>query len=1219
MLSPFELLSLRRDHDAEAVQLFLELFLAGIIGFTGSGAMLMLLDKVAAPQKRRRITTATVDVRTRHRSALVQAIPDDVWVIIRHYLDYDIEPSNRGIVEYHRHRRRSYVRFRIAYDTDWYVTELVSEHIDRTQRVYDDPQLVNRHYRSDVVHALTLREFMRTEQIEDEAEARTYLNACNYDRMRLYMMDRYAIELAEPGVHEPYEWFEAAEAVYFPPMREELEFQSNTGRRFQRGEQLYFPLVDRLAQAHWFYSRRIRNAAVCKNAVIRSLKAKFFLDMLNFHAVEAFDLETVRSSKYGLLVSAIAHQLLSALVIVRRCVASTVSHINLDWYWSLPREIQAAVDIVCFTGLLFALRHLWRHNVPELAVRKAGEKMNQYLGFFPGNNAFHRVIVKGELVEIPDRPQATGCHIDEMAMPGSDYLRCKRQPVGAIVVENGPNTVEHFGCFWRLGDKFVTARHCAERLENVVDGVNVYLASVMETHTRTFTIDRTRLYKVDTEFFSCDANLIEDLQVDAFVRPADKGLWAKLGLPAASLKNRSGYNLQVKSVGFDKEGYLVSAAGRTLPDSGFDDIWHTASTEKGFSGSPLMCGKSVIGMHVRAGGEYNVAVRAELIEYLASGNYESSDEIYPDAVEKKTYRQHKYYGEAVKIKKDRYGKFRVLTDSGVLMVGWSRGELIRAFTTREEDDPRAWDELQDLMYSTRPLKQRHAEFDDTRYHENAPLPAVLSVDKPRIYNKSKAPPCVGPSVPEIQPLAKRMFEELKDRIVEQGYVEGQFRYPVMRPKVEETSMRKHLHLFGDRLATVSKPPTEAEMKRAARIVARMMQSASYTPQHDYKTVDGIFKLINSSRIGPQKSSGHPYSDMKLPTNKDVLAHYSERGFAEKVVKEWDDWTPPTAKIFIKGDPTKVAKLDENMPRMIAGMPLDVTVKHAAIFLDASDSVCRNWKKTPVKYSFSPAKPGHLEHMFEIFAGKVWGADKKTWDYNYYKFIATICAYVLQLLANKPAEWSEEQFQEYLREIVLATDQVFGHKKYRCSSGTVFEMAVDGIMPSGWFATILYNSIAQLVIHVLICMRAGMSDDDIVALPFVAGGDDTLQEPVPCGVDKYIELGAELGVKMTIDQYNSITEAEFFSTDLRKGPKGPIFFPRRWTKHIEHLLRVKEEHLLDALSSHMENYRHHPEKFNILADMFQRVKQECPAQADKSFRSRDLLVSLQYGEECNYDC
>jgi len=308
-----------------------------------------------------------------------------------------------------------------------------------------------------------------------------------------------------------------------------------------------------------------------------------------------------------------------------------------------------------------------------------------------------------------------------------------------------------------------------------------------------------------------------------------------------------------------------------------------------------------------------------------------------------------------------------------------------------------------------------------------------------------------------------------------------------------------------------------------------------------------------------------------------------------------------------------------MPRCIAGFPLHVTVKHASMFRKLAFSLVKNWRLTPVKYAFSPGNVGHIEHLKEWLPGKVWESDKSNWDFMFHGWIADATRDVVKALVIKPADWDTERLEKYFKDVDGCWEQVFHTAKYRTSDGTEFSVETPGIMKSGWFMTIAINSIAQLVVHVDACITLGLQDEQILSTPIFVGGDDVNQQPLEgVTVEEYVEAAAKSGVDMEVHERDSLEESEYFSNDIRMNEEGFTFHPKRWTKHIEHLKVVKIEDLGDALCSHMENYRHDVEKFNLLTKMYLNMQDQYPAQFPTSrLRSRELLVAKQRGYEALY--
>nr|UHS72000.1 MAG: hypothetical protein 1 [Luteoviridae sp.] len=945
-------------------------------------------------------------------------------------------------------------------------------------------------------------------------------------------------------------------------------------------------------------------------------------------------------NKYAALAALVLGWLKSFLTIVLGMTMRLCESINLDWYRDMSQEAQAVVDLVSLVVALLILSRAMRGEQLVLVAPRT-KKMDRFLGQVLSEKGMrYKVRVNGTEYTLTADDEVTGIHQDEMAMPGSEYFPCRAQPVGAILVSTGESDIQLFGTFWRMDEYLITARHCSNTLAQST--ARVYLASIRPTKKGNYEIDYSSPYKVDDDFFSPENNVIASFEVDAFAREVEAKVWSAIGLTKASTKIRSSYGQQVHSVGFTGDGLLVSASGKTLQNSGHENLFHTASTQKGFSGSILLCGNSVVGMHVSAAGEHNVAIRVELIQYmidvgtgLENNSKNRKKYTYADASYKEHYRQHKWRGGVASLKLMRDGKYAIVLDNGEATYGWDRQGLVECFGATG-DSRKDEDLFDDMIMDARGIRNvprdRYVEYDDERYHrntfENASVTGSVRRAQKRPAKKAVVQdkeqqayavttglkPVHGPAAPKAQPEATQVIEDHMKEIVELGFEEGQFAYPDMAPATERKSLEAHLRLFDKRVRNVVAPPTEAEMKRCSSLVAQMMEAATFMPDEDYRTEAGVLDVIHSSIIDPKKASGYPYCERGQPTNKQVLASFGEKGFATHVLNEWNN-LDVQAKVFLKGEPTKKTKLAKGMPRVIAGFPLHVTVKHAAIFKPFMKVLTQQWKQIPIKFAFSPALPSHIEHLADTLKGKIWESDKSTWDYMMHLWIAHCCRDSTKLLALKPPSWTEEQYTLYLSDIDGAFAQVFEHTKYRTSDGTLFEPKSKGIMKSGWYMTIAENSIAQLVVHVMTCIRLEMSDEEILATPIVAGGDDVNQDPVPAGISKYVEESAKLGVEMEIHERESLYHSEFFSSDLRKGTEGPQFYPKRWTKHIEHLKVIKRDCLGGALISHMGNYRHDAAKFNLLMKMYVALNDKFPAEFPKSqLVSRNLLLAKQYGYE-----
>lgn len=1002
---------------------------------------------------------------------------------------------------------------------------------------------------------------------------------------------------------------------------------------------------------------------------LKAMLVKRFLDgTLAFASAQPIDVEV--GNKYMKLLVLFTNCVLGTVATAVRCCVKLVSKINLDWYRSLSAEVQALVDVSLLISIWYIAR---RYRQRELPLCEAKEKKeNQYLGQIATETGIvHRILVDGKTLELHNVPQKTGCYEEEMSMPGSEYFPCKKMPIGAILVSTQSSELALFATFWRLEDYLITARHVSNTLANST--ATKYLATVRPTKRGNFEVDRSNMFLCPDEFFDSTNNVVAFRDVDCFAFELEPEIWSRIKVTKCNINVKSSYNQQVHSVGFTPAGLLVSASGKTLRSSGLENLHHTASTQKGFSGSPLLCGNSVVGMHVCAEGEYNSAVRVELIEYLldVGTGMESSSKnkkkyTYANASYKEHYRQHKWRGGICDIQSYKDGKFAVLLKNGEATYGWSINDLADAFGIYGNLE-KNMDYIEDLFFSANPLPKSHYVDhddydDDDRYrdYENADLESVESVvsraskasrclrqrkhkikrsktkrepilprdnqeqteSAPGATRESETPykvtrglkPIHGPSAPKQQPAIVQALENHKERLVELGYVEGEFAYPSMSLTEEEGSLRKHLDLFASRIKLVTKEISTEHITRCASVTAEMLSENAYVPDADYDQLSGIMSVINSSTIDPKKASGFPYAENGMPLNKIVLEKFGERGFAQEVLNLWNE--PFSWRWFTKGEPTKRKKLENAMPRGINAMPLHKTVKHVSIFKNLSASFVENWRDTPVKYAFCPSLPGHIKHLKKCLPGRIWQSDKTNWDFMVQPWMVECLSLTFQKLALRNPSWTEEKYLAYLEDVDKAVKEVFCQSEYRTSNGTSFKMLVDGIMKSGWFMTIGGNTTLQIICHVMVMLLLEYTDEQIVEQPIVAGGDDVLQDLTGVDVEKYKAVSKSIGVDVELEEVADLEHSEFFSQDIRRDDLGQWqFFMQRFTKHVEHLKVNKIEDVGGALLSHMGNYRHHPERFLFFENLYHELRKEHPDYFPlKPLKSRQTLLAIQYGHE-----
>jgi hypothetical protein len=777
-------------------------------------------------------------------------------------------------------------------------------------------------------------------------------------------------------------------------------------------------------------------------------------------------------------------------------------------------------------------------------------------------------IVNGKYVEIPVSNEVA--REDEMALPGSELYPSIKREVGAILVATENTELTLVGCFWRYGDYFVTAKHVANAVSSGI--ADVYLTGVAEARRGTWRLDMANVMRVDKELFTLENNEF-NLEYDIFAVKFKPALWSKLKISQVSTKLKSSFNQEISAVGF-RDGLMMTSAGKTSNKSTLVELYHSATTHKGFSGSPLFSGSSVVGMHIAADCNRNVAMRIELIKDQLDRKNESNrpdDDGYE--------LDFKMHGRSTRW--DEYdGGMGYMDRQGRVAFGYTRDDFNRLYDAsydREDEE----DELD--RQASNLVSRKHKKTSYSYTDENAGSAMLIQKDKPVHCGKT----------PQSQPVATNYIDERLEELTKMGYDPTKYVWPVINADTEKRSLLNHLDLYSDRIKSIKVNSTNKQYRRAVMITVQQMSANRYEAPKNYRAASNLKRIINSSLVKDSKSPGQPYQSMSLMTNEAVLKHYGVDGFCEVVENNWDE--DFVLKVFLKAEPTKGDKIEKGMPRIITGFPLHKMVKNQAVFENVRAALVDNWMESPVKYCFSPLVPGHIRHLSECFDGKVYASDKSNWDFNCFDFVYQMAADVIVELAVQPDDMTDEEFSTYLQDVRQCVNEASVASKYRCTNGEVYQSNYDGIMKSGWLMTIDFNSISQLLIDNLIKVHMDLSDEDILNMPIIVGGDDVLQG-FSDGFDtgKYLNIAAELGFKLSdFVVTKTFNHSEFFSNKFEFKEGVWTFHPERFTKHIEKLRMNKVEDLAGTLVSHMLNHVWSKSKFSFFEKMYKNLRKDRP--------------------------
>jgi hypothetical protein len=577
----------------------------------------------------------------------------------------------------------------------------------------------------------------------------------------------------------------------------------------------------------------------------------------------------------------------------------------------------------------------------------------------------------------------------------------------------------------------------------------------------------------------------------------------------------------------------------------------------------VYAGNKVVGMHLRHDTRKNIAVRVEAV--VAGLGHENGDQVFKELRD-----DVKLARESVKFI-EHGDDYDVVTSRGYCILDMTRREAMSSLGLDEQDreDCALFRDLAQRDKRSQVWEQGKKKAGQklwADYEDEALIqPVTIKVVKQKkLTHMAKIPPLNEVEWP---------LDELK----ELGWEPGTFDYPKNDETTEEISLKKHLELGVSRenaAMTVTQQQVDAI---AALVLERLGGAYSVYAPENWKSKLSILRVIHSTAVETHKSPGYPYVLEGMPTNADVLDHYTAAGFAELVEKKWND--PIEGRVFLKIEPHKRRKLDAGMPRVIVGLPLHYLVKCQCLFGELLRNAVEKWQQGPLKYAFNPALPGHIEHLAERYGDKPLDAgDKTNWDYNYLSWHFRVFRVVMSKLFIKPVNMDSATYEAFLDDVQYAITQVL-RASYRCTNGRVYILSREFLMRSGWLLTIFANTVGQVTHDTGVLYFMGVDKHKIVdpdENKCDAGGDDTYNQN-KIFVDRaqkelYLRTSLSLGVEIPgFETTMGLDQSEFYSHKLYREGNTWKYKPVRFTKHIEKLRRTPLKDLAGALGSHMRNY------------------------------------------------
>lgn len=314
-----------------------------------------------------------------------------------------------------------------------------------------------------------------------------------------------------------------------------------------------------------------------------------------------------------------------------------------------------------------------------------------------------------------------------------------------------------------------------------------------------------------------------------------------------------------------------------------------------------------------------------------------------------------------------------------------------------------------------------------------------------------------------------------------------------------------------------------------------------------------------SRLDHTSSPGYPYM-LEAPTIGDWLKVDGLSMDERRVSTLWNDvqlvlsgnWKL-ILKVFIKREPTKIKKIEQNRWRLIFCSPLCVQVAWHMLFSEMNDLEIEKTYDLPSRHGMS-LQHGHWKTHMRVWRslGFDCGLDKTAWDWTvpFWKIMDAFHLRRRLMSGRRLEEWSEVAERLYR--------QMFESPTLLLSDGRLYVQTHPGVMKSGCVNTISDNGKMQLIDHIIACIRTGMKP---WPLPHTCG-DDTLQrlDTTP-PFEAYAALGA---IVKSVS-----TGLEFVGHDFcDKGPQ-PLYV----LKHIAAALAQPSDNIEQFMDSMLLLYVH----------------------------------------------
>lgn len=324
-----------------------------------------------------------------------------------------------------------------------------------------------------------------------------------------------------------------------------------------------------------------------------------------------------------------------------------------------------------------------------------------------------------------------------------------------------------------------------------------------------------------------------------------------------------------------------------------------------------------------------------------------------------------------------------------------------------------------------------------------------------------------------------------------------------------------------------------------------------------RALRGLFELL-CHEIDPDSSPGFPYIWEGVTSNAQVcekpsLKEQAYQRFRELMMLIFEGKKLPlcTVRLFVKPEPHKIEKIEEDRLRLIWSLPLEYQLVHRHFFGPSLAAELANYRTIPTKVGMSWSRGGaHDIYMTLYDAGRdeIADVDKRGWDLSCPHWLIRLdAASRWRLCLNPNKLWKHAIEQCY--DTLLLSRVIF-------SDGTILEQTIPGIVRSGSMITISGNSRMQVILKVLFCIEH-VGYFDWRKHMIIAIGDDSLERLYDILPQDYVDWLRRYGFSCKEISMGPLAGRTFCSHGFKKFGNRYVPVALNWEKHL-YLLCYKEK-------------------------------------------------------------